>query len=136
MDCIFCKIVAGDIPAHKVYEDERSLAFLDIRPASRGHTLVIPKEHAADIYDIRPESLAATMLCAQTVARLLRAKLNPDGMNVFQNNGAAAGQEVFHYHLHLVPRWKSQQATLGRRGETDHAQLGTLAAELRAASNV
>ena len=133
MDCIFCRIVAGEIPAHKVYEDEQSLAFLDIRPASRGHTLVIPKEHAVDIFDISPESLAATTLCAQTVARTLRAKLNPDGMNVYQNNGAAAGQEVMHYHLHLVPRWESRQATLGRRAETDHGALGALAAELRGA---
>ena len=131
MDCIFCRIVAGEIPAHKVYEDESSLAFLDILPASRGHTLVIPKEHAVDIYDIRPESLAATMLCAQKVAHTLRTKLNADGLNVFQNNGAAAGQEVMHYHLHLLPRRQSQQATLGRRGETDHAALSALAPELR-----
>ena len=133
MDCIFCKIVAGEIPAHKVYEDERTLAFLDIMPAARGHTLVIPKEHAAGIDDINPDTLAATMVCAQTVARILRSRLQPDGLNVFQNNGAAAGQEVFHFHLHLVPQWEGQRATLGRRGATDHAQLSALAAELRGA---
>ncbi len=131
MDCLFCKIVAGEIPAHMVYEDERSLAFLDIRPASRGHTLVIPRQHAATIADISPESLAATMVSAQAVARVLRSKLKPDGMNVFQNNGTAAGQEIFHYHLHLVPRWEGVPASLGRRSETDHAALAALAAELR-----
>ena len=131
MDCIFCKIVAGQMPAHKVYEDEHSLAFLDILPASRGHTLVIPKDHAADIYDISPETLAATMISAQTVARMLRSKLKPDGLNVFQNNGPAAGQVIFHYHLHLVPRWEGISASLHRRGTTDHAALELLAAELR-----
>ena len=131
MDCIFCKIVAGEIPAHKVYEDDNSLAFLDIRPASRGHTLVIPKQHAVDIYDISSDSLAATTASAQRVAHVLRSKLNPDGLNVFQNNGAAAGQEIFHFHLHLLPRWEGEPATLGRRGQTDHAALGALAAELR-----
>ncbi len=131
MSCIFCKIVAGEIPAHKVYEDDQTLAFLDILPASRGHTLVIPKEHAESLFDITPETLAAVMTSAQTVARILRSKLQTDGMNMFQNNGAAAGQEVFHFHLHLLPRWTGEAASLGRRGATDHAALGALAAELR-----
>jgi len=131
MDCIFCRIVAGEIPAHKVYEDERTLAFLDIQPSSRGHTLVIPKQHASDLFDITPESLASTTASSQTVARILRTKLRPDGMNVFQNNGAAAGQAVFHYHVHLVPRWEGSRASLQQRGETDHARLAELAAELR-----
>jgi histidine triad (HIT) family protein len=133
MDCLFCRIIAGDIPSHKVYEDERSLAFLDILPASRGHTLVIPKTHAAGLMDITPESLAATVVCAQQVARLLRTKLAPDGLNMIQNDGAAAGQEIFHYHLHLLPRWEADGASLRRRGATDHAVLAALAAELRGA---
>lgn len=132
MECLFCRIVAGEIPAHKVYEDDHSLAFLDILPASRGHTLVIPKAHAAGIDDISPTTLAATMVSAQAVARILRSKLRPDGMNIYQNNGTAAGQEVFHYHLHLVPRWAGVPASLGKRGATDHAALAALAAELRA----
>ena len=131
MDCLFCQIVAGDIPAHKVYEDEHTLAFLDIMPAGRGHTLVIPKQHATEIDDISPKSLSTTILSAQIVARTLRRKLKADGLNVFQNNGAAAGQEVGHYHLHLVPRWTGQRAALGQRGATDHAALSALAAELR-----
>lgn len=131
MDCLFCKIVAGDIPAHKVYEDEHTLAFLDIMPSGRGHTLVIPKQHATEIDDISPESLSVTILAAQTVARTLRTKLKADGLNVFQNNGAAAGQEIGHYHLHLLPRWAGQRASLGQRGATDHVALSALSAELR-----
>ena len=131
MDCLFCRIVAGEIPAHKVYEDEHSLAFLDILPAARGHTLVIPKQHAAGLDDISRDSLAATMISAQAVARILRAKLQPDGLNVIQNDGAAAGQAVFHYHLHLLPRWAGDGADFHRRGATDHAALGALATQLR-----
>jgi histidine triad (HIT) family protein len=131
MNCLFCKIVAGEIPAHKVYEDETCLAFLDILPANRGHTLVIPKEHAAGLAEITPDSLAATVICAQGVARLLRMQLRPDGINMIQNDGAAAGQEIFHYHLHLLPRWEADGASLRKRGATDHAALAALAAELR-----
>lgn len=132
MDCIFCDIVAGKIPSHKVYEDEHVLAFLDIMPASKGHTLVIPKTHAAGLDDIAPDVLAQTILGAQTVARTLRTKLGPDGLNMIQNDGAAAGQEVFHYHLHLLPRWRDDRTALGRRGKTDHDALAALAASLRA----
>ena len=131
MDCIFCKIITGDIPSHKVYEDDRALAFLDILPACRGHTLVIPKTHAAGLLDIDPGSLAATIVAAQAVARILRAKLKPDGLNMIQNDGAAAGQEVMHYHLHLMPRRYGDGVVLQRRGATDHARLARLAAELR-----
>ena len=131
MDCIFCKIIAGEVPSHKVYEDESSLAFLDISPSSRGHTLVIPREHAADLYEISPGSLAATISAVQAVAHILRSKLQPDGMNVFQNNGAAAGQDVFHYHVHLVPRRAGERTSLQGRGATDHAALAALAEELR-----
>lgn len=131
MDCIFCKIVAGEIPSHKVYEDDSALAFLDIAPSSRGHTLVVPRVHAQSLYDISAHSLAATTAATQAVAHILRSKLQPDGLNVFQNNGAAAGQEVFHYHVHLVPRRAGERTSLGGRGATDHAALAALAAELR-----
>ncbi len=131
MDCLFCRIVAGEIPSHMVYEDEKSFAFLDIMPAARGHTLVIPREHAAGFQDISPDSLASTIVSAQAVAHILRAKLKPDGMNVIQNDGAAAGQAVFHYHLHLLPRWEGDGADLHQRGATDHASLAALATELR-----
>jgi histidine triad (HIT) family protein len=131
MDCIFCKIVADDIPSHKVYEDDATLAFLDISPASRGHTLVIPKEHAADVYEISSEALSSVAYAVQHVARRLQRMLQADGLNILQNNGFAAGQTVFHYHVHLIPRWQGDRVLKPwQPGETNHAALGALAAEL------
>ncbi len=132
MDCIFCDIIAGKIPCYKVYEDDHILAFLDIMPAARGHTLVIPKSHAAGLEDISPDVLAQTVRGAQTVAHILRSKLEPDGINMVQNNGAAAGQAVFHYHLHLMPRWYDDHVNLQGRGATDHDALAALAQTLQA----
>ncbi len=132
MDCIFCDILAGKIPCYKVYEDEHILAFLDIMPAARGHTLVIPKTHVAGLEDIPPDMLAQTVCGAQTVAHILRSRLEPDGINMVQNNGVAAGQVVFHYHLHLMPRWYNDHVSLQRRGETDHDALAALAHTLQA----
>ncbi len=134
MDCIFCKIVAGELPSHKVYEDEATLAFLDINPATRGHTLVVPKEHATTIFDLPEEALTATARATQAVARILQRVLQPDGLNVIQNNGHAAGQVVMHYHVHLVPRREGDGSIrLWRPGATDHAAFAALAEELRQA---
>jgi histidine triad (HIT) family protein len=134
MDCIFCRIVAGDIPAHKVYEDDATLAFLDINPATRGHTLVIPKAHAADVFSMPADVMAAAAQTVQTVARILQRGLQPEGINVLQNNGAAAGQEVFHYHVHLIPRRQGDYALrMWKPGATDHAAFAALAAQLRTA---
>lgn len=133
MDCIFCKIVVGEIPCHKVYEDDDVLAFLDIMPATRGHTLVIPRRHCADLDAIDPDTLAATGRATQVVARILRKQLGADGLNIRQNNGTAAGQEVFHYHVHLLPRWVDDNGVrFGQRGTPDHAALAALAAQIRA----
>ncbi len=134
MDCIFCKIVAGDIPSHKVYEDDATFAFLDISPASRGHTLVIPKQHTADLFNVPTHSLEAVGRTTQHIARQLQQVVQCDGLNVVQNNGSAAGQTVFHYHVHVIPRWQGDQAIGGwNPGTTDHVALGALAAELRSA---
>lgn len=134
MDCIFCRIVAGEIPAHKIYEDDQTLAFLDISPATRGHTLVIPKTHATDLLAIGSDDVAATARTVQTVARILQTVLQPHGFNVIQNNGAAAGQTAFHYHVHVIPRSEGDGAVrLWQPGATDHAALSALAAELRGA---
>ena len=133
MDCVFCRIVAGEIPSHTVYEDDTTLAFLDIHPATRGHTLVIPKQHVADLLSADTLALEATVRASQLVARILHKHLQADGINIVQNNGSAAGQDVLHYHVHLIPRWTGDQAIrLWRPGETDHAAFGSLAAELRA----
>jgi histidine triad (HIT) family protein len=134
MDCLFCQIVAGTIPSHKVYEDDATLAFLDIHPAGTGHTLVISKAHAEGLLDLPAAALAATSSATQTVARILQKHLHTDGINVIQNNGSAAGQEVFHYHVHLIPRRQGDGVIrLWRPGATDHPALASLAAELRAA---
>ena len=132
MDCIFCRIVAGEIPSHKVYEDDATLAFLDINPASRGHALVIPKAHAADLHGLSEDDLAATARTVQRVAKMLQRGVKPEGINILQNNGAAAGQVVFHYHVHLIPRWPGDRAlSMWKPGATDHAAFAELASRLR-----
>jgi histidine triad (HIT) family protein len=104
-DCIFCRIVAGELPSQVVREDERTLAFMDINPWSRGHVLVIPRTHAADIHAISDEDLAACLAAAQDIARRQVDGLDADGVNLFNSTGAAAGQVVFHFHLHVIPRY-------------------------------
>ena len=98
MDCIFCKIISGEIPCKKVYEDEKTLAFLDIQPKAPGHTVVIPKKHYINILDCPKEVLAAVIYTVQRVAKKYTA------VNVINNSGAKAGQEVFHLHFHVIPR--------------------------------
>ena len=105
MTTIFRRILLGEIPSYKIYEDAETYAFLDISPASPGHTLVICKSESANAYELSDADLVATARTTQRVARVLRDVLQPDGINIVQNNGAAAGQTVFHYHVHLIPRW-------------------------------
>jgi len=104
-DCIFCKILAGEIPAIKVFEDERVLAFMDINPINEGHTLVIPRRHAPTIFDIEIEDLNAIMAAAKRLAQAIKLSLDPPGLNLVQSNGRVASQIIDHFHLHLVPRW-------------------------------
>ena len=103
-ECIFCRIVKGEIPCFKVYEDERVLAFEDINPISEGHTLLIPKNHAENLWEIPEEDLSAIQLASKKVAHAIRAALKPTGVAALQLNGKGANQLVMHYHLHLVPR--------------------------------
>ena len=103
-DCIFCRIVRGEIPCFKVYEDERVLAFEDINPISEGHTLIIPKNHAENLWEIPSEDLSAIHLASKKLIRAIKDALNPDGVAVLQLNGKGAKQLVMHYHLHLMPR--------------------------------
>ncbi len=105
-DCLFCKIVAGEIPSIKVYEDERVLAFMDINPVNDGHLLIVPKRHADSLLDIDTEDLQMVVVVAQGLARILRRVIEPDGLNLLQNNGRAAGQLINHFHLHVIPRKK------------------------------
>ncbi len=110
MDCIFCAIIRGEIPAYKVFEDRHAFAFLDINPFGRGHTLVVPKFHAPDLFHLPPEELAGVMPAVQRVATLLKRRLGCDGLAMMQLNGEAAGQTVGHVHFHLIPRYADQPA--------------------------
>ncbi len=103
-DCIFCKIVAGEIPCFKLHEDAATLAFMDINPANGGHALAIPREHWEDIHTVPDELLAATASTAKRVAAAIAASLAPDGINLVQANGPGAAQSVFHFHMHVLPR--------------------------------
>lgn len=105
-DCIFCKIVAGEIPSAKVYEDEDVLAFLDISQVSKGHTLVIPKKHSRNLYDTSPEVASKLFAAVPKIANALKDTYNPVGLNLLNNNEAEANQSVFHLHLHLIPKYK------------------------------
>jgi len=104
-DCIFCKIVSGEIPALIVDEDERTIAFMDINPATRGHLLVIPREHSRDLLEVDSDDLVATANMAQTLARRIMDRLDADGVNLLNSCRAAAWQTVFHFHVHVIPRY-------------------------------
>lgn len=128
--CIFCKIVRKQAPAHVVREDAHTLVFMDLFPASDGHVLVIPKRHAVNLLDCEDADLAAIAPLARRVAQALRRVLAPDGIGVFQLNGAAAGQTVFHYHVHLIPRRKGEALHIHGRAQGDARRLAENAARL------
>jgi histidine triad (HIT) family protein len=111
-DCIFCKIVAGELPATIVGEDERTISFMDIAPATRGHALVIPREHSADLLGIEAEDLAAVGLAAQRLAKRAKQRLGADGVNLLNACGAVAFQSVFHFHMHVIPRYEGDSLRL------------------------
>jgi histidine triad (HIT) family protein len=104
-DCIFCKIANGEIPSKTLYEDPEFRVILDLGPATKGHALILPKEHAGDLYELPEESAAKAMTLAQKIGKTMVQKLHCDGLNLVQNNGEAAGQTVRHFHLHLIPRY-------------------------------
>lgn len=106
-DCIFCKIIAGEIPSYTIYEDDDFRVFLDVNPASKGHALIVPKVHYANLYDIDEEVVAKAMKLAKKLAIRMTDVLGCDGFNILQNNNEAAGQTVFHFHIHLIPRYKN-----------------------------
>ena len=108
-NCIFCRIANGEIPAATLYEDENFRVILDLGPASKGHALILPKSHAANIYELSDEMAAKAMVLAKKMATAMTAALKCDGFNIVQNNGECAGQTVFHFHMHLIPRYKGDQ---------------------------
>ena len=134
-ECLFCKIINGDIPSLKVYEDEHVFAFMDIMPLTKGHTLLIPKTHCKDLFEM-PEDVARNLYAAAPkVANAIKAAFQPAGMNTVNNNGAAAGQTVFHYHLHLIPRYDEADGLVvgwnSRQDEFPTEVLTTLAAQIK-----
>lgn len=132
-DCIFCKIVAGVIPSHKLAEDDLTLAFMDINPAHPGHSLVIAKEHAADLFAVSPAALQAVALTAQRVARAVQEAVRPDGLNLLQANGPGAAQSVGHFHMHVLPRRLGDELAMNwglRPGDGD--EIARLAERIRA----
>ena len=112
-NCIFCKIAAGDIPSATIYEDNDFRVILDIEPASKGHALILPKEHYANLYELSDELAAKALIVAKKVITKMTGILGCDGYNVVQNNGEAAGQTVFHFHIHLIPRYKDDNVNIG-----------------------
>ena len=111
-DCIFCKILAGELPSTIVDEDERTIAFMDIAPATRGHALVIPRAHATDLLSVEPEDLRAVALAAQRLAGRMKERLGADGVNLLNACGASAWQTVFHFHVHVIPRYEDDPLRL------------------------
>lgn len=106
-NCIFCKIANGEIPSRTLYEDGDFRVILDLGPATRGHALILPKEHAANLFELPEETAGKAMILAKKMAARMKEKLNCDGFNVIQNNGEVAGQTVFHFHMHLIPRYEN-----------------------------
>ena len=135
-DCVFCGIVAGNEPAEVVAENERALAFMDINPATDGHTLVISKGHAEDIWDLGPEDGTAVWSLAREVAHAIRIGQQPEGLTLFQANAKAGWQDVFHFHLHLVPRWADDDLVKPWRPSTvRRGGIGAAAERIRAAAS-
>jgi histidine triad (HIT) family protein len=133
-ECVFCKIRDGQIPSTKIYEDQATLAFMDINPLNTGHCLVVTKRHAATIWDAEVSDLQAAIATAKKVATALRETVKPDGLNMLQANGAAAFQSVAHYHLHLIPRWAGDGKGFDwKLVPGDRAQIAATGERLRAA---
>ena len=133
-NCIFCKIANGDIPSETVYEDERFRVILDLAPAAKGHALILPKDHFANLYEIDDDVLTGVSLVAKKVARAMKAGLNCEGLNIVQNNGELAGQTVFHYHMHVIPRYADDGQVIGwKPGESTPEGQAQIASSIRAA---
>jgi histidine triad (HIT) family protein len=131
-DCLFCGIVNGSVPSHTVDSDERTVAFMDINPATRGHALVVPRRHSRDLLDVEPEDLAAAMAATQRLVKRMEEVLEPDGFNVLNACRPAAWQTVFHFHFHVIPRYEDDPLKLPwiPRGG-DENEIAAIAQRLR-----
>ena len=131
-DCLFCGIVAGDVPAQIVDSDDHTVAFMDINPATAGHALVVPRTHSADLFEISDQDLQHTLLAARRLARRMKDVLEPDGFNIINSCGAAAWQTIFHFHLHVVPRYEDDPLELPwvpKEGDPD--EIAAVAEKIR-----
>lgn len=132
-NCIFCKIIVGEAPAAVVHEDEHTIVFMDAFPSAEGHALVVSKGHHPNVLELPQADLQAASAVAQRLARAQMQALAPDGVIISQFNGAAAGQTVFHYHIHVVPRWQGQDINVHGRAQAEPAALQAIANKLREA---
>lgn len=133
MDCIFCKIVSNEIPSYKLYEDDNVLAFLDITQGTKGHTLIIPKKHIKDIYDLDEQSASNIFKVVPTIANALKKAFNPIGLNIINNNEKPL-QSVFHYHIHLIPRYENDNviiSTENNYGTNDNKYFVSLVKDIK-----
>lgn len=131
-DCIFCKIANGEIPSRTLYEDGDFRVIFDISPASKGHAIILPKKHAANIFEISEEDASKIYVVAKKAATALSEELQCDGINILQNNGEAAGQSVFHLHMHIIPRYKDDTVNIKwKPGVPDEALLDRLSEKLK-----
>ena len=132
-DCIFCKIANGEIPSTTIFEDEYHRVFFDIAPASKGHCLIVPKDHYDNIFDLEEQAAGRLFGLAHKVAVSLRNELNCEGMNIVQNNGEIAGQTVFHFHMHLIPRYAGDTVNVGwKQGEAYMEEIKDLSDKVKA----
>ncbi len=133
-DCLFCGIVAGDVPGQIVDSDENTVAFMDINPATRGHALVVPRNHSTDLMEISDEDLSNTMLAARRLAQRMQDVLEPAGFNILNSCGSAAWQTIFHFHVHVIPRYEDDPLKLPWvPGPGDEEEIAAVAAEVRQA---
>jgi histidine triad (HIT) family protein len=131
-DCIFCKVLAGEIPGERVYEDEHAIAVMDINPWTRGHIVVFPRKHAENLFEIEDEELERVIVAVKRVAAKVREGLDPDGVNLLQSNGRAAWQTIFHLHFHVIPRYDDDPLQLPVRPErAEPEELAEVAKEIR-----
>jgi len=134
-DCIFCKIIKGEIPSSKIYENDKVLAFLDIGPVNKGHTLVIPKKHFTNIFDIDEKVLDEVSRVVRKIAPAVKKAVNADGVNVMSSNGEAAGQVVMHSHIHIIPRFKNDGLKLWPQGKYEEGEMNSFKEKIEAFLN-
>ncbi len=131
-NCIFCKILKGEIPSTVVYEDDSFRAILDVNPAARGHVIILPKNHAANIFELSEEDASGIFVVAKKVATAIKKAYNCDGVNILQNNGEAAGQTVFHLHVHVIPRFKDDTVNIKWKAGDMPEDMAAIAEEIKA----